>query len=142
MISRRPDWVQQSRKTLMQLRFHSTLLAIAIAFVFEAGCNRQAPVAPPIAVSAQLQAALAILNPIQRDDALSTVAQAAGDAGDGGIAMAAVVAILNPNLKDDAAVLSAKKLAKAGKGADATAIAIIIQNPIRRDETLLAISKL
>ena len=124
----------------MQLRFHFALLALAI--VFEAGCNRQSPVAAPIAVSAQLGAALAIMNPIQRDDALSAVAQTAGDAGDGGIAMAAVVAILNPYLKDDAAVLSAKKLAKAGKGAEGTAIAKIIQNPIRRDETLLELSKL
>jgi hypothetical protein len=127
----------------MQLSFISTLLAIA--FALQAGCNRQAPVAAPpttsMAVNAQLEAALAIMNPIQRDDALSAVAEAAADAGDGGIAMTAVVAIANPKLKDEAAVQSARKLAKAGKGAEATGIAKIIQNPITRDETLLELSK-
>ena len=128
----------------MQIRFQFALLTLAL--VFEAGCNRTGPVATPvtapIAVSAQFEAALAIMNPLQRDEALSTVAQTAVDAGDGGTAIAAVVAISNPNLKDDAAVLSAKKLAKAGKGSEATAMAKIIQNPIRRDETLLELSKL
>jgi hypothetical protein len=127
----------------MQLRLLVILLVVTVSDV---GCNRQAPVAAPvtapIAVSAQLESALAIMNPVQRDDALGAVAQSAADAGDGGVAMAAVIAIANPILKDQTAALSAGKLAKSGKGAEATAIAKIIQNPIKRDETLLELSKL
>jgi hypothetical protein len=127
----------------MKFRFHSALLAIAL--VLGAGCNRQAsvdvPVTAPIAISSQLEAAMAIQNPIQRDEALSAVAQTAADAGDGGIAMKAAAAIANPIVKDDTAAVSAKKLAKFGKGTEATAIAKIIQNPIKRDKALLDLAK-
>lgn len=95
-----------------------------------------------MSVSSQLEAALAIVNPIQRDDALSAVAQAAASAGDGGIATTAVVAIANPIMKDGAAVRAVKKLAQVGKGAEATALAKTIQNPVLRDQTLLVLSKL
>ena len=125
----------------MQLRFQSFLVALALMFVL--GCNRQVPTAvpgpAPLAVSSQLEAALAIQNPIQRDEALGAVAQTAADAGN---AMNAVAAIMNPIAKDEIAAQSAGKLAKAGKGAEATAIAKIIQNPIKRDKTLLDLSKL
>jgi len=136
----------------MHTRFQVTLLAIAVAFA--GGCDRKSQVTAPggasnatpfpghLAVSAQLEAALAIQNPIQRDDALSAVAQTAAEGGDGTVAMAAVVAIMNPQLKDDTAVLAAKGLANAGKGSEATGIAKIILNPILRDETLLDLSKL
>ena len=128
----------------MQLRFQSFLVALALMFVL--GCNRQVhtaiPGPAPLADSSQLEAALAIQNPIQRDEALGAVAQTAADAGNGGIAMNAVAAIKNPIAKDEIAAQSAGKLAKAGKGAEATAIAKIIQNPIKRDKTLLDLSKL
>jgi len=130
-----------------KMSFHLILAAVALTLL--AGCNQQAPVGAPLnapatapaVVSSQLEAALAIMNPLMRDDALGSVAKAAAAASDSGIAMAAVVAMANPILKDDAAVVCAQRLAKGGKGPEATAMAKIIQNPIKRDEILLELSK-
>jgi hypothetical protein len=126
----------------MQPRF----LVVPLVIMLQSSCNHtepaSAPKSIPMASSAQLEAALAIMNPIQRDEALDAVAKTAAASGDGSIAMSAVMAMANPAMKDETAVRSANTLAKAGKGTEATAMAKVIQNPIKRDEALLAISKL
>lgn len=130
--------------------FRSYLVLFAFTIPLGAGCDQKKPAADPVDDRAtvrippadQLASALAIQNPVQRDDALAAVAKAAAKAGDGGVALAAVVAIANPILKDETAATAATTLAKLGKGAEATDLAKLIQNPVKRDETLLAISKL
>jgi hypothetical protein len=87
------------------------------------------------------EAAAAIHNGAQRDQALAAVAVDAGRAGDAEIAKKSVQAINNTNVRDDAAFNTAVELARAGKGQDATAVAQMINNSTKKDEALAKIAK-
>ncbi len=59
-----------------------SLIFVVLIIIMTSACNHEAPKVNPIIASksfdSQLEAALAITNPIQRDEALYNVAQSSG----------------------------------------------------------------
>jgi hypothetical protein len=86
--------------------------------------------------AARLEAALAIRNPFERDEALAGPASDAAAAGQGGVVKGCLAAISNPFARDDAAGRCALRLARAGRGAEAVEVARSIRNPFERDALL------
>jgi hypothetical protein len=84
----------------------------------------------------RLEAALAIHNPFERDDALAELAVGAAKAGHGGIVRTAIREIGNPFTQNDTASRCARLLANAGQSGIAVDVANMIANPFERDATL------
>jgi hypothetical protein len=89
----------------------------------------------------RLDAAAAIQNSFEKDNALVAVAREAAAGGDTGVAHDALDKIANTFTKDNTAAECALKLAKAGKGAEATKVAQKISNSFTRDATLAKLAK-
>jgi hypothetical protein len=92
-------------------------------------------------LSSRCEAAKAITNSAQRDQALSVVAGDAAKEGDAAVVKTCIQSITSSAVKDEAAFTSAVALAKAEKGQEATHVAQMITNTARRDEALAKIAR-
>ncbi len=121
--------------------------AIAFALLALAGCSQNTvePFAHPNrrgpSLDSQLQAAAALANPRERDDAIALVARDAANVGDVHWATQALKAISDWEVRDDAALAVAVRLAKGGKEVAAQEIASSIASSVVREETLKFIGK-
>lgn len=111
--------------------FGLTLLAIVLLV----GCSRS-PNSTPEGLQGRFQAAQNIQDVAKRDSALATVAEDAGKAGAGEIAVKAIAAISSPDFRDATAARVAESLAKAGKQGDAVEVAKKIDSPNVRNATM------
>lgn len=89
----------------------------------------------------RLEAALAIHNPFERNDALAELAVASAKAGYGGIVRTAIREINNPFTQNETAARCARLLAKVGQGGMAVEVANLIGNPFERDATLRQLAR-
>lgn len=108
------------------------------------GCHDSSPPPQSRSVSGlqgKLDAALAIREITRRDDALASVAEEAGDAGDVEVAKGALKAMSELTRHDRAAAASALKLADHGMTGEATEVAKTIKEITKRDATLSQIAK-
>jgi hypothetical protein len=105
------------------------------------GCGGKQPASAPSPFRDRLDAAVAIQNSFEKDNALVAVAKEAAAGGDTGVANDALDKIANSFTKDNTAAECALKLAKAGKGAEATKVAQKISNSFTRDATLAKLAK-
>jgi hypothetical protein len=121
--------------------------AIAFALLSFAGCSQNSfePFAQPNrrgpSLDSQLEAAAALRNPQDRDDAIAQVAKHAANVGDVHWATQALKAISDWEVRDGAALDVAVRLSKGGKDAAAHEIAGSIASSVVRDETLKVITK-
>jgi hypothetical protein len=121
--------------------------AVGLLLAGTCGCSKSdfQPFAQPDrrgpTFDSQLQAAAAIPNPRDREDAIALIAQDAANVGDVHWATQALNAINNWEVRDDAALAVAVRLSKGGKGDAAEEVARSIASSIVRDETLKFIAK-
>jgi hypothetical protein len=86
--------------------------------------------------AARLEAALAISNPFERDDALASLATDAAAVGQVRVVKRCLAALSNPFCKDATASCCALRLGQAKQGSAAVAVARTISNPFERDAVL------
>jgi hypothetical protein len=123
-------------------------LGMLCCFALFAGCGRDA-VPPPKngakatsdQLSGRLDAAMAMTNSNQRDEALQVLVADAATAGEGEMVKEVLAKFTSTNLKDDAAVEAALALAEVGQAQAATDIAKTMSNLNQRDEVLAKIAK-
>src|SRR5689334_13294607 len=96
-------------------------LALILSLGLLAGCQRHA--VQPGSLGPRLEAAQAIMNVPDHDDALAKVSQDAANAGDGEITKRALGQIGSVPLKDDTAAACALTLARPGHTQAAAEIA-------------------
>jgi hypothetical protein len=123
-------------------------ILLSLTLFLMVGCRDQTPSrhgggsqATATDFAARLEAAEAIQNLAEHDDALADLAKDAAKAGDGAITKSAIDGIRTSSLHDSAAADAAVLLAKGGKSADALVIAKSIRQSSLRDQTLSAIAK-
>ena len=123
---------------LMNLRCCALLL---VPFLV-AGCFLK-PKQPQSAeqLKGRLDAASTMTNVAQRDDALSTIALDAADAGEGDIVKKALEGMSNVSKKNDTAYDAALKLSERGKTPAAVEVAKMISNTAKQNEALSKIAK-
>ena len=102
------------------------------------GCDREDS---PGALADRVEAALAISNSPQKDQALQQVAEDAAEAGEGEIVRKALSGMNNGPQRDQAAQQCAHSLAKAGRRSEAVEIAKMIANSPQRDQLLQQLSQ-
>jgi thioredoxin-like negative regulator of GroEL len=120
----------------MDLRRCGLLMVLVLVI----GCRAKQP-ASAEQMAGRLDAATAMSNVSQRNDALAAVALDAADAGEGGIVKRAVGQISNVSQQNDVAYSCALKLAERGKSQEATAIAKMISNVSKQNEALRRIAE-
>ena len=84
----------------------------------------------------RLEAARAISNPFERDDALACLAEEAAGAAQPDVVQGCLGGLSNPFRRDEAASACTLALAQAGQGHAAVAVARKVSNPFERDEVL------
>jgi hypothetical protein len=130
----------------MMLRHLIIATAIAFALLSSAGCSQRyvEPFAHPDrrgpGLDIQLQTAVAVVNPRDRDDAIAVVAKSAANVGDVHWAKQALQAISDWEVRDDAALAVAVRLSKGGKDEAAHEVAGTIASSVVREETLKVIA--
>jgi hypothetical protein len=121
--------------------------AVGFALVSACGCSKSdvQPFAPhnsqADSLDSQLQSALALQKPQDRNKAIAVVANNAANVGDVHWATQALKAINDWEIRDDAALTVAVRLAKGGKDEAAHEIAKTIASSVVRDETLKFLTK-
>ena len=115
----------------------STVCALATALLL-ASCQRDQT---PMDLTGRLNAANEITDTQKRDSALVAVATAAGQAGNGPIALGAIRGVADAQLRSQAAAIVALALAAAGKSQDAVLVAKKINDTQKRNATMERIAK-
>jgi hypothetical protein len=121
--------------------------AVGFGLVSACGCSKNdfQPFAPhnsqADSLGSQLQSALALQKPQDRNKAIAVVANNAANVGDVHWATQALKAINDWEVRDDAALAVAVRLSKGGKEEAAHEIAKTIASSVVRDETLKFLTK-
>ena len=128
-------------KYCLQWMMLGALLILPACKGGDSDASAPAPASAKASLSSRYEAAKAITNTAQKDQALSVVAGDAAKEGDATVVKQCVQSITASAVKDSAAFTGAVALAKAGKGQEATEVAQMITNSARKDEALARIAK-
>lgn len=116
--------------------------AVVVMLAFLTGCNRDAQrQQSPEQLKGRLDAANAISNTTEKNEALKSVAQDAADSGVVEVALKAVEGISNTTTRNEVAAACSRKLAKRGDTKGATDVAQLISNTTLKNEVLAEIAK-
>ena len=105
------------------------------------GCGGKPAASANSPFRAKLDAAVAIRNSFEKDNALVAVAREAAAGGDADVVKEALDEMASSFTKDNSAAECALKLAKGGKGAEAAEVAKTIRSSFARDATLSKLAK-
>lgn len=98
------------------------------------GC-RGSVLNPKSDLELRVDAARAIAEPVERDEALAEVVLSAADQGDGRMVLRTLPQVVDPGLRDATAAASIDRIVKYGQRADANKVAATIADPDLRNET-------
>ncbi|MCA8997797.1 MAG: hypothetical protein KDA80_12450 [Planctomycetaceae bacterium] len=118
------------KKTTMKKTTHIIITSL-ILFLCSCGGSGKTPNSD---FEGRLQAALAVDETGQRDEALKIVATDSANAGNGTVCLEAVSKVTSPYRRDDLAEDCAIRLVKAGESTSATEVANLINDAGRRSE--------
>jgi ribosomal protein L29 len=118
---------------------YSGITVLVVGLALAAGCSPPKQTTPE-QFKARLDAADAMSNPGQQEEARKKIAEEAADAGEADVARKAWDKLSNPGTKEELAEACALKFAKRGDLKAARAFADLMSNPGRKEEVLRKIA--